>query len=101
MRPVFVIFCMKAHPAVSLSILSIALALSASTGRADDPASPPAPPAAAPGNPPATPGDGTQAAPTPPPPGPRRMRMRPGYALEELTQKLSLTADEQKTVGAI
>jgi hypothetical protein len=27
--------------------------------------------------------------------------MRPGYVLEELTQKLNLTADEQKTVGAI
>src|ERR1035438_7792674 len=99
MRPVFVIFCMKAHPAVSVSILSIALALSASTGRADDPASPPAPPPVAPGNPPATPGDGTQTAPTPPPKGPRRMRQ--GYELAELTEKLNLTADQQKTIGGI
>ncbi len=90
---------MKPSAILSLSLLSAGLALSASPGAADEPTSPPAPPAA-PGNPPATPGEGSE--PTPPPPPPQRhMRVRPGYVLEELTQKLSLTADQQKAIGAI
>ncbi|HMD59779.1 MAG TPA: hypothetical protein VKG78_00015 [Opitutaceae bacterium] len=91
---------MKPLPAVSLTLLSVGLALSAATGRADDPGGQPAPPAA-PVNPPASPGDGGASAPTPTPAGPRHMRMRPGYVLAELTEKLSLTAEQQKTIGAI
>jgi len=83
---------------LSLSLLSAGLALSLSAGRADEPANPPAPPAA-PGNPPATPGEGSE--PTPPPPPQRHMHMRPGYVLGDLTQKLNLTPDQQKAVGAI
>jgi len=84
---------MKKFPAVSLSLISIGLALSASA-LADDPATPPAPPA----NAPTSPGDGEQ--PAPPPPQ-RRGHMRQGYVLEDLTAKLNLTADQQKSVGAI
>ncbi len=86
---------MKPLSLVSLSLLSIGLALSVSTGLADDQTAPPATPA----NPPTTPGDGSQPAPTPAPQ--HHKHMRPGYVLEDLTEKLSLTADQQKGVGAI
>ena len=87
---------MKPSAAVSLSLLSAGLALSLSQARADEPANAPAPPAA-PASPQATPQGGSE--PTPPPQ--HRMRMRPGYVLSELTQKLNLTADQQKAIGAI
>lgn len=81
---------------LALGVLSSVLLLSASPSRADDPASPPPPPAA-PANPPA-PADGDQ---PPPPPAPHRGHMRPGYTLDDLTRKLTLTADQQKAVGPI
>ena len=77
---------MKPSLAVSLSVLSIGLAFSASA-RADDPSSPPTPPPPAPTGP----ADGT---------APQRHH-RGGYVLADLTDKLGLTADQQKTVGAI
>jgi hypothetical protein len=88
---------MKPFPVVPLSLFSIGLALFASSGRADDQANPPAPTPAVPASPQVTPGEGAQPTPTP---MPRHKRMRPGYALEELTEKLGLTAEQQKTVGA-
>jgi hypothetical protein len=78
-------------------MFSIALAL-ASSGWADDQASPPVPPTTAPATPQVTPADGAQPTPTP---APRHRRMRPGYTVEELTEKLGLSADEQKSVAAI
>ena len=70
--------------------------LGASALRADDPANPP--PAPTTPNNPAAPADGDQPA---PPPGHHR-GMRPmGYSLDDLTQKLTLSADQQKTVGSI
>ncbi len=85
---------MKPFPAFSLSILSIGLVLSASTGRSDDtPAAPPPPDA--PANPQTTPGDGAQPAP------PHRKHMGRGYVLADLTEKLGLTADQQKSIGAV
>lgn len=86
---------MKRFPAVSLSLLSIGLALSAASLLADD--TPSTPPPTPPANPPASPGDGSQ--PTPPP-EPHHRRMR-GYVLADLTAKLGLTADQQKAIGAI
>jgi len=88
---------MKPLPVASLSLLSVGFALSVPSGRADEPANPPAP-AATPASPPTSPADGAQ--PTPPP-GPRHQRMRGGYVLAELTEKLGLSADQQKTIGAI
>ena len=91
---------MKPFPAVSLSLLSIALVMSASSVRADDPVNPPAAPLA-PAAQQVSPADGDQPAPTPTP-APRRGRMRPqGYVLEDLTEKLSLTPDQQKSIGAL
>jgi hypothetical protein len=84
---------MKPFPVLSLSLLSIGLALSASSALADDPTSPPA----APANPPTSPGDGSQPTPAPQ----HHRRMRPGYVLDDLTEKLTLTADQQKSVGAV
>jgi hypothetical protein len=89
---------MKPPAIVSISLLSAGLALCAPRAWADEPASPPAPPVA-PGSPPATPGGGGEQAPTPPPQ--HRGRMRPGYVLADLTDKLGLTADQQKTIGAV
>jgi Spy/CpxP family protein refolding chaperone len=83
---------MKPHIAVNLSLLSIGLALSAGASLAQDTASAPAPTP-----PPGASSDGTQAAPTPAPEHHRGGRG--GYVLEDLTQKLSLTADQQKQVG--
>ena len=90
------ILCMNRITPLAFGVLSSVLLLSASPSRADDPANPPAPPAA-PSNPPA-PVDGDQ---PPPPPAPRHGHMRPGYTLDDLTQKLTLTADQQKTIGPI
>jgi hypothetical protein len=74
---------------VSIGVLSVGLAFAASPARADDPSQPPVPPAAPPAGQ-TSPADGTQA--------PRRHHMR-GYDLADLTQKLGLSADQQKTVG--
>jgi Spy/CpxP family protein refolding chaperone len=76
---------MKPQTAVNLSLLSIGLALTAGTSLAQDAA-----------NAPAAPSDGTQAVPTP---APEHHGRRGGFVLEELTQKLSLTPDQQKQVG--
>ena len=72
-------------------LLSLVLALPLTLARADDSA-PSAPPPAAPGAPDTSPADGT---------APAHHRRRPGYVLAELTAKLSLTPDQQKTVGKI
>ena len=83
------------RPILSIRALALAagLALPAYTALCDDSSAPPQPPPAPP--PPQTsPSDGGGA------PGPRH-RMGPGYSLEELTSKLALTADQQKTVGGI
>jgi Spy/CpxP family protein refolding chaperone len=82
---------MKPQTAVSLSLLSIGLALTAGTSLAQDAANAPAPT-----TPPAAPSDGSQAAPTP---APEHRGRRGGFVLEELTQKLTLTPDQQKQVG--
>lgn len=76
---------------VSIAALSIGLAYAASPARADDPSQPPVPPS----TPPAS-----QTSPAEGPEGPPRHHMR-GYVLADLTEKLGLTADQQKTVGAI
>jgi len=80
---------MKPQIALGLSLLSIGLAFTAGSSLAQDTANPPPPPAGA------APADGTQ---PPPPPGRGR---RGGFVLEELTQKLGLTPDQQKQVGDI
>jgi len=82
---------MKPNSLFPIGLLSLGIALSASLARAEDPSSPPSPPSTAP----AAPADGTQVA----PPAPQK-RMR-GYLLGVLTEKLSLTADQQKKVGDI
>jgi hypothetical protein len=75
--------------AITLAVAGLGLAFT--PARADDtPPTPPAPPADTVNGPPV---DG---APPPPPGGHRRGG---GYVLAELTQKLSLTPDQQKTVG--
>jgi hypothetical protein len=84
---------MKPSSVFSLSLLSAGLVLSLASARADDPANPPAPPPA-PAAPDATPADGQ----TPPPPHRHR---RGVFVLGELTAKLSLTPEQQKTVGSI
>jgi hypothetical protein len=85
---------MNSPKILSLSLLSAGIALSLASARADDPSSPPVPPPAPAGSA-TTPADGT----TPPPAHHRRMR--PAFVLGELTEKLNLTPDEQKTVGSI
>ena len=76
---------MRPQIALNLSLLSIGLAFTAGSSLAQDTSNPPPPP----------PAEGTQQA---PPPGRGR---RGGFVLEELTQKLSLTAGQQKQVGDI
>ena len=83
---------MKPSFLASLSLLSLGLALTLAPARADDAATPPVPPPA-PAAAPTSPADGAAQ--------PRQRHRRPGFELAELTQKLSLTADQQKTVGAI
>jgi Spy/CpxP family protein refolding chaperone len=83
---------MKPLSIFAISALSIGLAFSASA-RADDPASPPTPPPPTPPAAQTSPADGTDAT-------PHRRHMR-GYVLSDLTEKLALTADQQKQVGAI
>jgi hypothetical protein len=85
---------MNPSKAFTLSLLSAGLSLSLSPARADDASTPPAPPAAnaAPDTPPA---DGQ----TPPPAHHRHMH--PAFVLGELTAKLSLTPDQQKSVGSV
>jgi hypothetical protein len=93
---------MKTTPRCALAAFSAALLLSLGQARADDASTPPAPPAqpapdAGPSDanpPPAPPANGDQ-------PRPNGRGRRPGYDLAELTQKLGLTADQQKTVGGI
>jgi hypothetical protein len=85
---------MKPSSLFSLSLLSAGIVLSLASARADDPSTPPVPPAA-PAGPDTSPGEGT---PTPPA---HHRRMHPAFVLGELTAKLSLTPDEQKTVGGI
>jgi hypothetical protein len=82
---------MKPSFVLSLAALSAGLAVTSSSLRADDTP----PPAAAPTEPQVSPADGTV---TPPPQG-HHHRMRPAFVLSDLTEKLSLTVDEQKTVG--
>lgn len=80
----------------SLSLLSIALILSATPARADDQVPPP-PPTPPPAAPPTSPGEGGE-----PAPGPHHGHMHGmGYSLGDLTDKLGLTADQQKSVGDI
>ena len=86
---------MRPLTVVALSLFSAGLALSAASGRADEPSSPPAPPPA-PTSPPATPGEGNE-----PAPPPQRHMRRPGYVLADLVEKLGLSADQQKAIGAI
>jgi len=86
---------MKLSFVYPLSILAAGLVLSIAPARADDPASPPVPPGA-PAAPATTPADGQ--APTPPA---HRRHMHPWFVLGELTAKLGLSADEQKSVGSI
>jgi len=86
---------MKPLPVLSLSLISIGLVLSPAAVRADDPATPPAPPAA-PAAPQAAPADAS-----PPAPAPSHRHMRQAYSLDELADKLGLTADQQKKVGDI
>ncbi|MGA2691975.1 MAG: hypothetical protein ABSF76_06380 [Opitutaceae bacterium] len=83
---------MKHIPLRYFSLFSMGLVLSMADARADDAANPPAPPPA-PASPQTSPGGGTPPA--------RHRHMRPGFILEDLTAKLGLTADQQKTVGAI
>ena len=75
----------------NLCLLCLAtLGLSLSAARAQDANTVPPPPL--PGNAPASPQDGAP---------PQHRHGRPGYVLAELTQKLSLTPEEQATVGGI
>jgi periplasmic protein CpxP/Spy len=83
---------MKPYRSLSLSVLSVGFALCAASALAQDTTPPPpAPPA-----PDTTPANGDQPA---PPPG--HHRMRSGYVLSELTEKLSLTPDQQTKIGAL
>jgi hypothetical protein len=88
---------MKPNPIIPLFLLSAGLVFSAGALRADDAPAPTSPPAAPADQaaPTAAPADGTEA-PTPPPH--RRQR---GYSVEQLTAKLGLTPDQQKTIGAV
>jgi hypothetical protein len=85
---------MKLSKATCLCLISGCLALSLAKARADDPSSPPVPPAP-PAAPATTPADGQN-----PPPAHHR-RMHAAFVLGELTEKLGLTPDQQKAVGAL
>jgi len=85
---------MKTSPLFSLSLISAGVALSLAPARADDASAPPVPPPAPAGQD-TSPGAGQA------PPPPHHRRMHPAFVLGELTAKLSLTADEQKSVGAV
>lgn len=91
---------MKPFSALPLSLLSLGLALSAGSLLADDTPPTPTPPPATP--PAATtdtaPSDGSELTPTP---TPAHRHHRPAFVLEELTQQLTLTPDQQKQVAAI
>lgn len=92
---------MKPSGLFTISVLSVGLVLSLASARADDPAAPPAP-APAPATPDAPPADGQM----PPPadgqtPPPAHHRHRGAFVLGELTVKLTLTPEQQKTVGTI
>ena len=84
---------MKQPTRLRLLPLLAGLALPLSAALADDASGPPPPP-------PAPPAQGTSPAQGVQPPPPPRHRAGPGYALEDLTAKLALTPDQQKTVGA-
>ena len=84
---------MKQSTALRLLPILAGLALPLCAALADDASGPPPPPPA----PPAQGASPAQGGETPPPP---RHRAAPGYSLEELTGKLALTPDQQKTVGA-
>jgi hypothetical protein len=83
---------MKPSSLLPLSLLSVGFAFSLGSARADDAANPPPPPAPATQD--TSPGDGQ----TPPA---HHRRMHPAFVLGELTAKLNLTPEQQKTVGSI
>jgi hypothetical protein len=89
---------MKPTTAFALSLLSAGLALSLPSALADDASNAPPAPPQAPATPPAP--DSSQADGQAPPP-PHRRRMHPAFVLGELTAKLNLSAEQQKTVGAL
>jgi hypothetical protein len=80
---------MKPSRIFSLSLLSAGLVLSLASARADDPANPPVPPPA-PANPDTTPAEGQP---------PHHRRMHGAFVLGDLTAKLTLTSEQQKSVG--
>ena len=82
---------MKAISLMGLSLFSLVLALVLPSARADDSAV--VPPSPLPTNPQTSPADGNAPA--------RHRRPPPGFVLGELTAKLSLTAEQQTTVGGI
>ncbi len=84
---------MRFIPALSVPLLSTCIALSLAQARADDPSSPPAPPAA--------PAGVTTSPSDVGPPPPARSGRRRAFVLAELTAKLGLTAEQQKTVAGI
>jgi Spy/CpxP family protein refolding chaperone len=84
---------MNQSTALSLAALSACITLSLARARADD-----TPPAPAPQQ--AQAGVETSPSDVGPPP-PSRSGRRRGYVLSELTAKLGLTADQQKTVAGI
>jgi hypothetical protein len=84
---------MKPSTLLSATLLSAGLVLSLASARAEDPSSPPVPPPV-PASPDTSPADGAPA----PAPAHRR-HMRQAFILADLTEKLGLTADQQKTIG--
>jgi len=86
---------MKTSRALSLPLLCAGLALTLAPARADTTSAPPEP-QQEPAGPGAAPGTGSPAQ----PPAHHR-RMHPMFVLGELTERLSLTPDQQKEVGAI
>jgi hypothetical protein len=82
---------MKPSSLLSATILSAGLVLSLASARAEDLSGPPVSPPA-PASPGTSPADGTPA------PAHRR-RMHPAFILADLTEKLGLTADQQRTIG--
>jgi Spy/CpxP family protein refolding chaperone len=86
---------MKTSLALSLPLLCAGLALTLAPARADTPSAPPEPPQQ-PAGPDAAPGTDSPAQ----PPAHHR-RPHPMFVLGELTERLSLTPDQQKQVGAL